>query len=123
MINEYSRAIHKFYHRLHYNKKIQENALYHSDVYFVRWGIWERTGVWYTLDHVRAALWLEGYLHPNDLKKLPEEYVEKYYKGVEPDMVELTAKVTAIWRIRQAAIFDALIEEAFPLDIGVPSKV
>lgn len=33
-----------------------------SDVFYVREAIYNDTGVWYTLDHVERAMYLEGHL-------------------------------------------------------------
>jgi hypothetical protein len=33
-----------------------------SDVFYVREAIYRDTGVWYTLDHVERAMYLEGHL-------------------------------------------------------------
>jgi len=33
-----------------------------SDVFYVREAIYNGTGVWYTLDHVERAMYLEGHL-------------------------------------------------------------
>jgi hypothetical protein len=33
-----------------------------SDVFYVRTAIFDKTGEWYTLDHVERAMYLEGHL-------------------------------------------------------------
>ena len=38
-----------------------------SDVFYVREAIYNRTGEWYTLDHVERAMYLEGLLDAKDV--------------------------------------------------------
>jgi len=38
-----------------------------SDVFYVRQAIYERTGEWYTLDHVERAMYLEGHLDRHEV--------------------------------------------------------
>ena len=38
-----------------------------SDVFYVREAIYNRTGEWYTLDHVERAMYLEGHLTRNEV--------------------------------------------------------
>ena len=38
-----------------------------SDVFNVREAIYERTGEWYTLDHVERAMYLEGHLQRHEV--------------------------------------------------------
>jgi hypothetical protein len=38
-----------------------------SDVFYVRQAIYDRTGEWYTLDHVERAMYLEGMLDRNEV--------------------------------------------------------
>ena len=38
-----------------------------SDVFYVREAIYNRTGEWYTLDHVERAMYLEGHLRASDV--------------------------------------------------------
>jgi|TARA_R110000803_G_C11894861_1_gene311367 hypothetical protein len=38
-----------------------------SDVFYVRNAIYNDTGVWYTLDHVERAMYLEGHLTRNEV--------------------------------------------------------
>ena len=38
-----------------------------SDVFYVRKAIHEDTGVWYTLDHVERAMYLEGHLKRSEV--------------------------------------------------------
>jgi hypothetical protein len=38
-----------------------------SDVFYVRSAIYNDTGVWYTLDHVERAMYLEGHLSRYDV--------------------------------------------------------
>ena len=38
-----------------------------SDVFYVREAIYNRTGEWYTLDHVERAMYMEGHLERNEV--------------------------------------------------------
>lgn len=38
-----------------------------SDVFYVREAIFNRTGEWYTLDHVERAMYLEGFLEKHEV--------------------------------------------------------
>mgnify|MGYP001043588615 FL=1 len=38
-----------------------------SDVFYVRTAIYDKTGEWYTLDHVERAMYLEGHLTRNEV--------------------------------------------------------
>ena len=38
-----------------------------SDVFYVREAIYNRTGEWYTLDHVERAMYLEGHLRADEV--------------------------------------------------------
>ena len=38
-----------------------------SDVFYVREAIYNRTGEWYTLDHVERAMYLEGHLTASEV--------------------------------------------------------
>ena len=38
-----------------------------SDVFYVREAIYNRTGEWYTLDHVERAMYLEGHLERHEV--------------------------------------------------------
>jgi len=38
-----------------------------SDVFYVREAIYNDTGVWYSLDHVERAMYLEGHLHRHEV--------------------------------------------------------
>ena len=49
-----------------------------SDVFYVREAIYQRTGEWYTLDHVERAMYLEGHLQAYEVldPKRKREYGE-----------------------------------------------
>ena len=47
-----------------------------SDVFYVRQAIYERTGEWYTLDHVERAMYLEGHLEKHEV--LDPDRVREY---------------------------------------------
>lgn len=38
-----------------------------SDVFYVREALYNRTGEWYSLDHVERAMYLEGYLESHEV--------------------------------------------------------
>jgi hypothetical protein len=38
-----------------------------SDVFYLRRNIYDNTGVWYTLDHVERAMYVEGHLKRNEV--------------------------------------------------------
>ena len=63
------RVIEEFYEALASNdtRSLQKVHIPKSDVFYVRRAIYEDTGVWYTLDHVERAMYLEGYLHRNEV--------------------------------------------------------
>ena len=44
------------------SRRIQRIHIPKSDVFYVREAIYNDTGVWYTLDHVERAMYLEGHL-------------------------------------------------------------
>ena len=44
------------------NKALHDVHIPMSDVFYVRNAIYNDTGVWYTLDHVERAMYLEGHL-------------------------------------------------------------
>jgi len=49
-----------------------------SDVFYVREALYNRTGEWYTLDHVERAMYLEGHLTRNEVldPDRPREYCD-----------------------------------------------
>ena len=47
-----------------------------SDVFYVREAIYNRTGEWYSLDHVERAMYLEGYLESHEV--LDPDRVREY---------------------------------------------
>ena len=54
----------EFYHALASNdpRAMRKVHIPKSDVFYVRNAIYNDTGVWYTLDHVERAMYLEGHL-------------------------------------------------------------
>jgi hypothetical protein len=40
-----------------------------SDVFYIREAIYQKTGEWYSLDHVERAMYLEGHLEKSDVYK------------------------------------------------------
>ena len=50
-----------------------------SDVFYVREAIYNRTGEWYTLDHVERAMYLEGHLDPHEVLD-PQRKRAPYYE-------------------------------------------
>lgn len=81
-----------------------------SDVFFVRWAIYEQTGKLFSPEHVQISMWLEGHLPPKELKTIPKWYVDDYMGGVSPNMEELIAKVTLLYNLRQSEIKNVEIE-------------
>jgi hypothetical protein len=57
-------VIEDFYRALASNntRAIQKVHIPKSDVFYVREAIYQSTDVWYTLDHVERAMFLEGHL-------------------------------------------------------------
>jgi len=57
-------VIEDFYRALASNntRAIQKVHIPKSDVFYVREAIYQNTDVWYTLDHVERAMFLEGHL-------------------------------------------------------------
>ena len=62
-------VIEEFYDALASNdtRSLQKVHIPKSDVFYVRQAIYQDTGVWYTLDHVERAMYLEGHLHRNEV--------------------------------------------------------
>jgi hypothetical protein len=62
-------VIEEFYDALASNdtRSLQKVHIPKSDVFYVRQAIYQNTGVWYTLDHVERAMYLEGHLHRNEV--------------------------------------------------------
>ena len=58
------RVLEDFYSALASNnsRAMQKVHIPKSDVFYVREAIHNRTGEWYTLDHVERAMYLEGHL-------------------------------------------------------------
>ncbi len=119
MVNNDYKAIRKFYSTLIRTDRIEANCLFHSKVYYTRWAIRERTGVDYALEHVNIAMCLEGLLPPEELKDLPEWYIEKFYGGVTPDMAELRAYAAKKYRAKHPA---PVSEKLAAGEQGVPWK-
>jgi len=63
------RVIEEFYDALASNdfRSLQKVHIPKSDVFYVRRAIYEDTGVWYSLDHVERAMYLEGHLERNEV--------------------------------------------------------
>ena len=59
----------EFYHALASNdpRAMRKVHIPKSDVFYVRNAIYNDTGVWYTLDHVERAMYLEGMLSRSDV--------------------------------------------------------
>ena len=57
-------VIEEFYEALASNnpRSLEKVHIPKSDVFYVRQAIYQNTGVWYTLDHVERAMYLEGHL-------------------------------------------------------------
>ncbi len=49
------------------SRRLQQVHIPKSDVFYVRTAIYNDTGVWYTLDHVERAMYLEGMLQRRDV--------------------------------------------------------
>ena len=58
-----------FYNALANNdtRAMQKVHIPKSDVFYVREAIYQRTGEWYTLDHVERAMYLEGHLERHEV--------------------------------------------------------
>jgi len=63
------RVIEEFYDALASNdtRSLHKVHIPKSDVFYVRQAIYQDTGVWYTLDHVERAMYLEGHLNSNEV--------------------------------------------------------
>ena len=88
----------RFYKRVLKSPNLAGIFIPRSDVHYVRRAIYERTGEWFTLEHVSISMWLEGYLPPNEISKIPDWYVDKYMKGCYPDMVKLKEEIKVKYR-------------------------
>ncbi len=62
-------VIEEFYKALLDNnpRALQKVHIPKSDVFYVREAIYQRTGEWYTLDHVERAMYLEGMLERSEV--------------------------------------------------------
>jgi len=62
-------VIEEFYEALASNnpRSLQKVHIPKSDVFYVRQAIYQDTGVWYSLDHVERAMYLEGHLKANEV--------------------------------------------------------
>ena len=71
-------VIEDFYDALVSNnsRRLQQVHIPKSDVFYVREAIYNNTGVWYTLDHVERAMYLEGHLTRNEV--LDPDRVREY---------------------------------------------
>lgn len=49
------------------SRRLSQVHIPKSDVFYVRTAIHNDTGVWYTLDHVERAMYLEGHLTRNEV--------------------------------------------------------
>ena len=49
------------------SRRLRQVHIPKSDVFYVRNAIHNDTGVWYTLDHVERAMYLEGHLGHNEV--------------------------------------------------------
>jgi hypothetical protein len=92
-----SEATQRFYERLRVSDRIGDLEVPHSKAYYARWVIWEKTKVWYSVDHVQIAMCLEGLLDPDDLKTIPEWYCKRYHGGKQPDLEKLKARAKKIY--------------------------
>jgi len=70
----------EFYHALASNdpRAMRKVHIPKSDVFYVRNAIYNDTGVWYTLDHVERAMYLEGHLTRQEVldPDRPREYCD-----------------------------------------------
>jgi hypothetical protein len=57
-------------------RAMQQVHIPKSDVFYVREAIYNRTGEWYTLDHVERAMYLEGHLDRHEV--LDPDRVREY---------------------------------------------
>jgi hypothetical protein len=73
-------VIEQFYLALASNdtRTISQVHIPKSDVFYVREAIFQRTGEWYTLDHVERAMYLEGHLEAHEVldPKRKREYAD-----------------------------------------------
>lgn len=62
-------VIEDFYSHLADNnsKALRKVHIPKSDVFYVREAIYQRTGEWYSLDHVERAMYLEGILRADEV--------------------------------------------------------
>lgn len=70
-VNYYSseRVLEEFYGALADgdSSKLERVHIPRSDVFYIREAIYQKTGEWYTLDHVERAMYLEGHLKREDV--------------------------------------------------------
>lgn len=83
----------KFYERLRSSNNIASVHVPRRDVYYVRFKIFEDTGEWYDAEHVEISMWLEGMLPLDEVKKLPQWYIDKYMGGAEVDFEQLKKQI------------------------------
>jgi hypothetical protein len=61
------------------SRRLRQVHIPKSDVFYVRTAIHNDTGVWYTLDHVERAMYLEGHLGRNEV--LDPDREREYCRG------------------------------------------
>jgi len=83
----------KFYDRVRVSNNIASVHLPRRDVFYVRFKLFEDTGIWYNLEHVEISMWLEGMLPLNEITAIPKWYVEKFMGGVEVDFRHIKEQV------------------------------
>ena len=86
---EINGILEKLYDRLASSNRISDLCLPPSSAFYVRQALADRLGEDYSLEHVTVALWLEGYISPDSIRRIPDWYVEKYMNGKKPDMKRL----------------------------------
>ena len=102
-------VIRRFYEKLRKSEDARGVHIPLSRVFFIRRALADRTGVWYTIEHVEVALALEGWLDPRELKAIPSWYVARFMAGVAPDMQELRKRLEVKYRERQQALLCGVV--------------
>ena len=95
------KAIARVYAKLFASDNPPNLRIPHSSVYYVRWKMWEDTGIWYSIEHVEVSMFLEGAISPHSLTLIPDWYVGKYMGGKEPNVKAMRPKLKKKWLKRK----------------------
>jgi hypothetical protein len=93
-------VLEKLYYRLASSGNISDLRFPSADVFYVRAAILARTGSLYPVEHVLVSMYLEGYLPPESLNKIPKWYVDQFMGGEAPNMQDLKERIGRVYRQR-----------------------